>query len=290
MIKNAKLWTLSLSSLLVLTACGGGGGGDSGTAGSGVSVNQPTQPSAVSKLEIDGNIVLVGETYGKSTKYTKSDDVDILLVDGKRFLISSISSTNVDPLTNTGKPHDADALSDYLATNAQGSVSYASFGSYVINPNDTNGSNRYRGFGVFYQGYLTPEDAIPKSGVVYYRSGFQRKNDNNPLAFLQGGMGAYDYKRINEGQFIRAATGDVNLKADFGKKELTGTIGHYWGSYRGAYKDSEIYAKINGNKFAGTKNNVTTEGKFFGPNAESIGGTFHDKNQGLVGSFAADRD
>ena len=67
-------------------------------------------------------------------------------------------------------------------------------------------------------------------------------------------------------------------------------MGHYWGHNAGIYKDTEIYAKINGNKFAGSKNNVTTEGKFFGPNAESIGGTFHDKNQGLVGSFAADRD
>ena len=82
----------------------------------------------------------------------------------------------------------------------------------------------------------------------------------------------------------------MNLKADFGKKELTGTVGHYWGASKNAYKDSEIYAKIKGNTFAGTKNNVTTEGKFFGPKAESIGGTFHDKNQGLVGSFAADRD
>ena len=35
---------------------------------------------------------------------------------------------------------------------------------------------------------------------------------------------------------------------------------------------------------------VSTEGKFFGPNAESVAGTFHDKNQNVAGAFGADRD
>ncbi|MBQ9683609.1 MAG: transferrin-binding protein-like solute binding protein [Neisseriaceae bacterium] len=284
MIKNAKLLAVSTAvSVLALTACGGGGGGD---INNGVQVNAPTKPTA--NLEIDGNIVLVGEKYGTTTKYKKSDDVDILLVDGKRFLISDFNNKDRKP----GVDYDADAVfTNYLATGSQGSVSYASWGSYVINPSDTDYPfNLYKGFGVFYQGYLTPEESMPKSGVVHYRSGFQRRNDPSTLSFMNGGAGIYDINEINKGKYVGAIQADVNLTADFGKKELTGTVGHYWGHNAGTYKDTEIYAKINGNKFAGSKNNVTTEGKFFGPNAESIGGTFHDKNQGLVGSFAADRD
>ena len=284
MIKNAKLWAISLSSLLILTACGGGGGDDGGVA-----VNQPTKPVATYKkpdvaknLKIDGNIVLVGEKYGKTTKYEKSDDVDLLIVDGKRFYVSNIDD-HLQKLETTqtkfylfkdGVDYDESNTSDYLATGAQASVSYASYGAYVINPDDTTGLNKYRGFGVFYQGYLTPENAVPTSGVVHY----------------VGGAGVFNEKKINAGEYSNSVWADVDLTANFDKKELTGTIKNDSIVAQSKFPEkSEIYAKIKGNTFAGTKNNVTTEGKFFGPKAESIGGTFHDKNQGVVGSFAADR-
>ncbi|MBR2251102.1 MAG: transferrin-binding protein-like solute binding protein [Neisseriaceae bacterium] len=280
MIKNTKLLALSLSSLFILTACGGGGGGSSD---SGVSVNQPPKPPTASKLEIDGNIVLVGETYGKKTKYQKSDDVDILLVDGKKIQIGMVDY-NLGSYSDILKPADS-----FVESAGGGSASsYASYGTYIINPEDSNGLNRYKGFGLYYQGYVTPENAMPKSGVVYYRSGFQRKSDDYVTAGFKGGASIY----INKDNSYRwISTGDVNLKADFGKKELTGTVGHYYGeSANLTYKDTQIHATIKGNKFAGDKNNVTTEGKFFGPNAEGIAGTFNDKNQKLIGVFGAERD
>ena len=285
MIKNTKLVALSLSSLLILTACGGGGGDDGGVA-----VNQPTKPADTYKkpdvaknLKIDGNIVLLGEKYGKTTKYEKSDDVDLLIVDGKRFFVSSIDD-NLQKLEaketkyyiyKKGIDYDESNTSQYLKTMVNYQMPYASFGSYVINPDDMNASNtnKYRGFGAFYQGYLTPENAMPTGGVVSY----------------VGIAGVFNEKQLNAGEYSNSTWADVDLTANFDKKELTGTIvrDSNIGEPLIFPEKSEIYAKIKGNTFAGSKNNVSTEGKFFGPKAENIAGTFQDKNQGVVGSFGA---
>lgn len=286
MIKNAKLWALSLSSLLVLTACGGGGGGSSD---SGVSVNQPTKPSAVSKLEIDGNIVLIGDNDSKNTQYVKSDDVDVLVVDGKRLLVGILGDTLNQNISPSDKKYDA-------RHEGPGGIyaSYAHFGMYK-NSDKKNWPGNPAGYGMFYQGYLTPENAVPKTGSITYRSGTLRKNDPSTFGFMKGGV--YVAEVLNDGvrnEVHNIASGvDIELTADFDKRELTGFTQSQHG-----YKqfNTEIYAKIKGNTFAGTKNNVTTEGKFFGPNAESIAGTYHDtskyqgKNKNIYGVFAADRD
>lgn len=287
MIKNAKLLAVSTAvSVLALTACGGGGGG--GSSDSGVSVNQPTKPSAVSKLEIDGNIALVGgKTYGKTIKYTKSDDVDILIVDGKKFLVASIDDTlnNTEPgktkrdTFKQGVDYDGVApYSDHFATGWTIVQNYSTFGGYVINPSDTDGFNNYKGFGAYYQGYLTPEGAVPKNGTVTYT----------------GAAIVYNTKTLNDDKYTNSLglTANTRLTADFDKRELTGTItidDHYLNrmEHLSLPAKSEIYAKITGNTFAGSKNNVSTEGKFFGPKAEEVAGTFQDKQQNIGGVFGA---
>ncbi|MBO4575493.1 MAG: transferrin-binding protein-like solute binding protein [Neisseriaceae bacterium] len=273
MINNAKHLVLSLSSLLILTACGGGGGSD---INNGIEINQSTKPATV-KMEIDGNIVNVkgGKATGK--KYTQSDDKDILIVDGKKLRLTAGFTDGADL-----------ALHDHMVYH--NSTAYARYGLSAINPEYDGSIDEKTDLIFYYQGEATPVNAMPKTGSITYTSAYQRteyKNGNNPLAFLNGGAVMLD--KDNKQIF-----GDVVLKADFDNKKLTGTAGYWWGQSKvyaqEKYEHIPINADIKGNKFSGTKNNVTTEGKFFGPNADSVGGTFHDKNQNLRGSFAATKD
>lgn len=271
MIKNQKLWALSLSSLLILTACGGGGGGD-GTSDSGVSVNQPV------KMEVDGGIVNVKGGKATDKKYTKSDNMDILIVDGKKLQLDYGFAADANSV----------ALHDHMVYH--NSTAYARYGLSAINSNYNGTVDDTTDLVFYYQGQATPVSAIPKTGSITYTSGEQRteaKNGSNPLAFMNGGAIMLDKDK-------NKIDADVVLTANFDKKELTGTVGHYWMSSsqfaKQKYGNIPIYAKIDGNKFAGTKNNVTTEGKFFGPNADTVAGTFQDKGKQLTGSFAATKD
>ncbi|MBR5940845.1 MAG: transferrin-binding protein-like solute binding protein [Neisseriaceae bacterium] len=288
MIKNTKLLALTLSSLLILTACGGGGGSDINN-GISIQTNQPTKP----KAEVAGNAINLKDNKLTTKKYSPSDDPEILIVDGRKF--------------HLGKGYDTSAAALHMLN--RGWADDVSYGiSYNPDYKNKNGIND--DVYIYYQGNVTPESNIPKTGTVHYRSSRLRKRDDKPLDFSSGAFvvnytstgnptnphyNLAGYGAINDNDRFTSEA-DVDLTADFGKKELTGSIKNHQ-SLAGTsnrmsvnYKDTPIYAKINGNKFSGSKNNVETEGRFFGTNADSVAGTFHDKTQKLRGSFAANRD
>ncbi|MBQ9258286.1 MAG: transferrin-binding protein-like solute binding protein [Neisseriaceae bacterium] len=289
MIKNAKLLAVSTAvSVLALTACGGGGGSEINN-GTQVQVNQPTKP----KAEVGGNAINLKDNKLTSKKYSPSDDPEILIVDGRKF--------------NLGSGYDTSATVLHMLN--RGTADAVAYGiSY--NPDYKNANGINDDVYIYYQGTVTPESNIPKTGTVHYRSWTLQKRDDKLLDFTSGAFvvnytdtgnptnpnysASGDYGAINSNdRFTSRAS--VDLVADFDKKELTGAIKDHrgiTGSKRMAvdYKDTPIYAKINGNKFSGSKNNVDTEGRFFGTNADSVAGTFHDKTQKLRGSFAANRD
>lgn len=271
MIKNAKLLALSLSSLFILTACGGGGGGSSD---SGVSVNQPPKPSATTKLEIDGGVVNIKDNKITNKKYTKptreygSGALVPLFVDGVELEYA--------PYVNIGSAGG-------VVDSPQG-LTHKSYVEYGIraNENYVNANGIHDDIYLEYQGEVTPEKNIPKTGKITYR------NDLTGVFAIN--------ENINKSGFNSTdrftSRGTSTITADFDKKEVNGVLVHkglqnspYFTKDVEKYHDTIIYGKITGNKFAGEKNNVSAEGKFFGPNAEAIAGTFHDKNQKLHGVF-----
>lgn len=259
MIKNAKLLALSLSSLLILTACGGGGGGgDDG----GVAVNQPTTDGGF--LHLKDNKLDTTQKYDEASSY----DSSAVIVEGRRL-----------EMVNRG-------LSDFA------------FAGIYANPQYVDKNGKRNDIYLYYQGSLTPESNMPKTGKINYQGGSAFDATNWNLA----GAWVVDSDEVgkNLNSYDRATyAASVDLTADFDKKQLTGKVFHFAYPVNRAvmtesqngkpFKEVPINATITGNKFAGTKNNVTTEGKFFGPNAESIAGTFNDKNQRLQGTFSADQ-
>lgn len=112
---------------------------------------------------------------------------------------------------------------------------------------------------VFYQGYQTPESAMPKSGTATY---------NGRGMIVTGNL----VNRDISSQF------NVN----FGNKTLTGTLKH------GSNTLYNLSADIKGSSFvskAGTS--VATEGAFFGNNASELAGIFTDTKTDTKGAFAA---
>ena len=132
MIKNTKLLALSLSSLLILTACGGGGGGSSD---SGVSVNQPTTDGGF--LHLKDNKLDTTQKYDEASSY----DSSAVIVEGRRL-----------EMVNRG-------LSDFA------------FAGIYANPQYVDKNGKRNDIYLYYQGSLTPESNMPKTGKINYQSG-----------------------------------------------------------------------------------------------------------------------
>ena len=280
MIKNSKLLAVSTAvSLLALTACGGGGGSDD-PAGSGVSVNQPV------KMKVDGGLVNVKDNKEGTAKYEQSDKSDILVVNGLRLNIP------------TGLVEDRHFLAENSDHRVNAAYAEYSYSGISFNPDYKDSNGKKNDIYIYYQGELTPESSMPKTGRITYQGGaaFDKTNWNMAGAFL------IDTDEV--GNNINAShratyAASVELTADFDQKKLTGRVFELATPVNRVvitetnsgkkFNEIPINADIKGNTFAGTKNNVTTEGKFFGPNAESIAGTFNDKNQKIQGSFTADK-
>lgn len=74
-----------------------------------------------------------------------------------------------------------------------------------------------------------------------------------------------------------------SFDVDFGKKTVTGTISNA----EKEFADISLSAKIDGNRFEGVKDNYTTKGGFYGPDAAEMAGTFVSKDYKSAGAFGA---
>ena len=115
---------------------------------------------------------------------------------------------------------------------------------------------------VFYQGLMTPVEAMPQTGSAIY----------------QGNAFYNDVSNIN-------TVGSSLFNVDFGEKSLTGGI--Y--SAEGRFNPVMLQANIAGNRFvyvdATTKNSMS--GIFLGPQAEEMAGRFDHPSEGKSGTFGA---
>jgi len=115
---------------------------------------------------------------------------------------------------------------------------------------------------VFYQGLMTPVEAMPQTGSAIY----------------QGNAFYNDVSNIN-------TVGSSLFNVDFGEKSLTGGI--Y--SAEGRFNPVMLQANIAGNRFVyvdgTTKNSMS--GIFRGPQAEEMAGRFDHPSEGKSGTFGA---
>ena len=115
---------------------------------------------------------------------------------------------------------------------------------------------------VFYQGLMTPVEAMPQTGSAIY----------------QGNAFYNDVSNIN-------TVGSSLFNVDFGEKSLTGGV--Y--SAEGRFNPIMLQANIAGNRFVyvdgTTKNSMS--GIFLGPQAEEMAGRFDHPSEGKSGTFGA---
>ena len=115
---------------------------------------------------------------------------------------------------------------------------------------------------VFYQGLMTPVEAMPQTGSAIY----------------QGNAFYNDVSNIN-------TVGSSLFNVDFGEKSLTGGV--Y--SAEGRFDPVMLQANIAGNRFVyvdgTTKNSMS--GIFLGPQAEEMAGRFDHPSEGKSGTFGA---
>ena len=115
---------------------------------------------------------------------------------------------------------------------------------------------------VFYQGLMTPVEAMPQTGSAIY----------------QGNVFYNDVSNIN-------TVGSSLFNVDFGEKSLTGGV--Y--SAEGRFNPVMLQANIAGNRFiyvdGKTKNSMS--GIFLGPQAEEMAGRFDHPSEGKSGTFGA---
>ena len=115
---------------------------------------------------------------------------------------------------------------------------------------------------VFYQGLMTPVEAMPQTGSAIY----------------QGNAFYNDVSNIN-------TVGSSLFNVDFGEKSLTGGV--Y--SAEGRFNPVMLQANIAGNRFVyvdgTTKNSMS--GIFLGPQAEEMAGRFDHPSEGKSGTFGA---
>lgn len=186
-----------------------------------------------------------------STSGAGGTNLDKVVIDGREI---TLTGNNFTERENGFQK----ASKDGDVTTVHNGYSYTRFGYSQIIKNDMEAEN------TFAYGQLTALNDVPTTGSAKYVG-----------HALYGHKHAEEWSRNAKSQF------DVN----FGTNKITGQITDP--------KLPTVYLEgvIAANGFTGRKNDVFMEGRFFGPKAAELGGTFHkgidDASAELAGSFGA---
>lgn len=259
---NAKLFTLTTFSLLVLTACGGGGSADNPN-NSPVVVNSPTKQQGTFDAQIFSNGVETFHEWGLSNSGNPLDlelGLNVLNLEGRQL---EIIPTNI-----SGSMIETTEGSTGIRRTVGGNLSYARYGVISLN----NEKKDY----VFFQGIQS--STIPTTGTATYK-GY-----------------AVAYRPADR----LVSKGTSSFEVNFANKTLTGEINtEKFGNFK--FTDGEIHHKANNFKngdFSFKNLNATNaifgDGGFYGENAAEMAGSFVVRTQNsaiskndIYGTFGA---
>lgn len=288
-------WKLSgCACAILLAACGSGGGEKPSTS----SNNTQTQPTANNSSKTQNtqqsptsDTQTVGNNNASNTPNNTANPVTTGMSSSGNFVgvsASLIAYRNTDKFITFGATSGAGGTSldkvvidgreitltgnhfgqrgngfqqtsnEGGATTVHTGYSYTRFGRSQIIQNDKETEN------VFGYGELTALNDMPTNGTAKYV-----------------GHALYGHKNSDGWSSNAKSQFDVN----YGARKITGQITDP------KLPTVHVEGSILANGFAGVKNGVQMQGRFFGPQAAELGGTFHkgidDASAELMGSFGA---
>lgn len=288
-MKQSIVWKLSACACAVLlAACGSSGGGDStqqadnkpstqsqSTVGKGsgsntvASNNAATNNNTTAQTQFGG---VLNKTVEKVSP--NSDDVSF----NEFAAHAQFSGSDLNTIVVNGKeikliPQNVGGkwvvTSDASARrNIYTGLSHTRFGVYTDKVN-SNLNHIY----LLAHGQLTDASKVPNTGKATYVG-----------TALYGDEKTSDIPALNRNDGFAPSVSQFNV--DYGNKTIDGTIS----SPEKYFNSVQLKGNISGNGFAGTHNGVHMEGRFFGGNAEELGGTFSKgtkDNPEMLGSFGA---
>lgn len=247
---NIKHTLSCLSLAVLLAACGGGGGGSTPTTtpvnNAGGNTQQPGQPTQPAQSGI--TVLGAGKAAytGQAAVFNDAANIRKITVGGKTVDLVPAGTT----FNNNWNIKGHGFVSG-------GNRFWDGVDSGIVS---RNGQNVVAGFvrvngqaTAFYNGNLSSN--VPSSGVVNYQTSLVTTNVNS--------------ESVSSGSGV--------LAADFGSKQLTGSLG-----------SQNINANISGSTFQSAAGAATEiRGGFFGNNAAEIGGVV--KNGDNIGAFVGTR-
>ncbi|ATA25473.1 hypothetical protein BIY26_19725 [Brenneria goodwinii] len=192
-----------------------------------------------------------------------SDDLNTVVVNGVT-IDATVPEIGAWPAID-----DTDAVFIYGINVAQKKFLYASkdeafnylkIGSYISRITNAGQIDT-----VFVQGEATPASAVPQTGTASYEGG------------------AVVGQIVGSGSSGARVTTGASFDVDFGNKSLAATIA---ADGTVLTNDLTFNAAIAGNGFSGTNGDFSTQGQFYGPAAQELGGVFQDNSANIVGAYA----
>lgn len=245
---------LSLSCCItLLTACGGGGGSNASTNSGASTIPQP-RPTVTG--------VVAGQT--PSTTQTNIQG-NLIKLNGNNTggsLHSSTLSTNdINNIVIDGK--SIAIIPSNFSGNGNLNISSSNMARVTNTRNLSYTRYGYMREGVGASPYLVAQGQIttnmPNTGTAKY---------TGHAVHVQAGR-------------THQATAEFNV--DYAKKTVTGKISPTNNA------TVELAGTINGNRFSGSKDGMTTTGAFYGPNAKELGGVYSNRAGTISGAYGASK-
>lgn len=196
--------------------------------------------------------------FGTQSNVSGSN-LDVVVIDGKTI--------NLVPHRIGGKWITTKDANEHRMVNTD--LSYMRFGMYSAKQ---DGQDIYN-INLIAHGQLTDASKVPTTGKATYVG---------EAVYGDSETSKIDALKIHNGW----ARGQAIVDVDYGAKNVAATIT----SSDRHFPSLNLKGTISGNTFSGVHDGYKMDGRFFGPNAEEVGGTFHKgtkDNPDVLGSFGA---
>lgn len=237
---------------------GGGTTTVTGTTTTGTATGNAPRPTNTSTGINTGNTASnnnIGTGIGSTdtTKPTPTNNINVGIQGAKMEINTATGASNISPTVGTseiGKVVIGDKIIELDSRNLRTGSRFDNLSYGYLTQNNTTPT-------LFVQGNVS--SSVPVRGQATYRGNavHVRANGSNPVV-----------------QVVPAT-----FNVDFANKTLTGKIQ--------ASNALDLSATISGNRFSGTKDNVATQGYFYGTDASELGGVYHNDDGSLSGAYGA---